>query len=364
MVVELHPQTLDQLPGGLPVEIAIGHTTLIERLQMLIEVAGVVGVPTVELGDHPEVGKPIGLHGLPEVPRGVGGNPAANLGDTHELGPPLRVAFGLRHLLGSLSVPLGKEDGGVRGNVHGLELVLLGQCGQVRAEVKIFDRGGDIGLEVEHALCEHLAVAYGVTGRPLFHELGEDAGRKRLMPLLRQLIKDPVTERAPRPERNDFPFVDLDVFGRDVIAGHRPGVENSKIVGAVTGDLGVGRRGLWLVAPLADDQLTIADVDGLRGAQVVEGPCPQHRLRELADVLPVEVSQEHRPFDRNRGVGVQAYLAQHPYAVVHEVPPTHTLRSWRASLSVTVPSVSASGGRRPTRSPVAPRRDSLPFAVP
>ena len=180
------------------------------------------------------------------------------------------------------------------------------------------------------------------------------------MPLLGQQIENLVAERTALPEGDHIAFIGFDVLRRNAIAGHRPAVENSEIVGAVTDNLGIGRSGLGLVAPFAHDQLLIADVDGFVGAKVVIGLRPQHRLRVLSNVLAVELGQQHRAFNRNRWMCVQALLPESLYTVVHGEPPTVTSRLCFASASATAPSASASGDCRPGRSPASSRRDRLP----
>jgi len=364
MVVELHPQALQQLCGSVTVEAAVGDAALVERFQVLIEVARVVRVPAVELGDDTEVDEPVGLNGLSEIARGVGGHTATNLGDPLELAPPLRFSLRRRHLLGPVGVTVGEEDGRVRRDIHRLELLSSGQRLRIQPNVEALDRGGDLGLEIEEASSEDLAVADSVAGSALLHELGEDPGRERPMPFLRKQTEDSVAERAALPERDHLALVALDVLGGNAVAGHGSAVQDPEIVGTVAGDLGVGRRGLGLVAAFADDQLVVADVDGLVGYYVVKGLRPQHRLRVLADVLAVELGQQHRPFDRDRRMGVEAPLSQSLHPIVHGEPPTVTLRSCLASFSATVRRASASGGCMSTGYPVSSRRDRLPSATP
>ncbi len=200
-LLNFHPQALQQLRGGVTVEAAVGDAALVERLQVLIEVARVVRVPAVELGDHPEVDEPVGLDGPPEVARGVGGHTATNLGDPLELAPPLRLGLRRRHLLGPVGVAVGEEDGRVRRDIHRLELLSPGQRLRIRPDVEALDRGGDLGLEIEEPLSEDLAVADGVAGSALLHELGEDPRRERPMPFLR-VADSKIRSRSERPCQN------------------------------------------------------------------------------------------------------------------------------------------------------------------
>ena len=67
------------------------------------------------------------------------------------------------------------------------------------------------------------------------------------------------------------------------------------------GYLDVQEGGEWYELLIGD---VITDVDGLVGAQMVEGLCPQYHLGILADVFAVELGQQQRPLDRDRGLGV------------------------------------------------------------
>ena len=93
MVVELDEEALQQLAGGFARERAVGQAALEERQQVLVQVAGVEGVPAIELGDDRQVAKPVVLERLMEIPRRLRGHMTAHLGDLEQLGAPLRPGF-------------------------------------------------------------------------------------------------------------------------------------------------------------------------------------------------------------------------------------------------------------------------------
>ena len=136
LVIELDPQAGEQFLGLVACQRAVGQSLLIERPQVLVYMAGIHGVPAVQLGHGAEVHEPVHLYGLPQVARGMGGNPAADRGNLAKLGDSLLpdghsgfsgfsgisgISGGqlLGHLLCQLCVPLGKEDGCIARDGHG-----------------------------------------------------------------------------------------------------------------------------------------------------------------------------------------------------------------------------------------------------
>ena len=110
MVVELDEEAFEQLAGGFARQRAVGQAALVKRQQVLIEVAGVEGIPAVELGDHGQVAEPVVLERLVEIPRRVRRHVAANLGDLQQLRAPLRAGFLRRQLPSQGGVAFGEED--------------------------------------------------------------------------------------------------------------------------------------------------------------------------------------------------------------------------------------------------------------
>ena len=215
VVVELDEEALEELLRPLPRERAVGESALVEGQQVLVEVAGVEGVPAVELGDDGEVAEPVGLQRLVEVAGRVGRDAAADVGDLLQLRLALGVRSPRRELLRPLGVALGEAEDGVAGDVHGPELLALVPGLGVAAEVEGGDGGGDVVLEVEQAAPVDLVVEDGVAGRALLHELGEEAGLVGGVPLRGQGLEEAVAQRAAPPVGDDVPLVGRDDLRRD-----------------------------------------------------------------------------------------------------------------------------------------------------
>lgn len=91
VVVELDEEALEQFARRLRRQRAAGQPLLVEREQVLLEMAGIECIPAVELGDHRQVTGPVVLQRLVEVARRVRRHVVAGVGDPLELGPRLGV---------------------------------------------------------------------------------------------------------------------------------------------------------------------------------------------------------------------------------------------------------------------------------
>ena len=92
VVVELDEEALQQLAGGFARERAVGQAALVERQQVLVEMAGVERIPAVQFGDHRQVAEPVILQRLVEIARRVRRHVAADFGDLQQLRPALRAS--------------------------------------------------------------------------------------------------------------------------------------------------------------------------------------------------------------------------------------------------------------------------------
>ena len=104
LVVELDPEALQQLFGLIARQRPGGHFALIERIQMLIEMAGAEGIPRVEFGGDAQVHEPVILQRFPEVARRLRGHVRAHFGDALQFLLALRIAFLLRQFARLLRV--------------------------------------------------------------------------------------------------------------------------------------------------------------------------------------------------------------------------------------------------------------------
>ncbi len=304
VIVELDPEALQQL-FRLLARAAGLEEPAVERLEVLVEAAGVHRVPAVELRDRAEVHEPVHLQRLVQVAGRAGGDAPAHLGDAAEVRAPARVALRGRHALGQLRMALGVADGRVAGDGHRLELVPLEQGLRIREIVE----GGDLllyrFLEVQQAPLVDLAVERGVAGRSLLHELGEHPRAVGVEPVLRQDREGAIAHRAAPPVRDDPVAVSRNRLVAHGVAGLLARAQDLEVLDAVAGELGVGRARLGRRPAFPDDQLVVADVHGLALAEVLEREGAEDGHGMPALVFAVEVGDELGALgaDRRRGLG-------------------------------------------------------------
>ena len=204
----------------------------------------------------------------------------------------------------------GKEDDGIAGEIKGLERFLPVTRPRIVQEIERIPGGGDPEFEVEQAVRIDLVVEDGVTGSPLFHELGEDPRGVSLLPGVGETREEEIAHRSAPPVGNDPLAIKPDGFGVDRVVGLRPGVEDFQVLDAVAGQFGIGRHGLRCRATLADDEFVRAQVKRLVLAEVQEGPRAQDRNGITALVGFVEIGDEGGPLRRDRGSGVETLAAE------------------------------------------------------
>ena len=143
-LLNLTQKHCEQLPRLLAGERAAGEVALVEREQVLVEVAGVEGVPGVQLGDHAQVDEPVGLQRLPEIARRVRRHVAADLGDLFELGFALRRR--LRRRPSARPAPRGARRSGSRRRRRWpcLQFLLLVVGLRVVEEIEACQAGGHL----------------------------------------------------------------------------------------------------------------------------------------------------------------------------------------------------------------------------
>ena len=120
LVVELDPEALQQFLGLFARKRAIGQPALVEGRQVLVEVAGVEGIPGVQFAGYAQVHEPVVLQRLPEVARGVGGHPTAHFGDAFQFGAAGGHELDRGQAARHFGVAFGKAQDAIRGDAHGL----------------------------------------------------------------------------------------------------------------------------------------------------------------------------------------------------------------------------------------------------
>ena len=317
MVVELHPQAGKQFLRLFGCQRSVVESLLVERHEVLVDVPGVHGVPSVEFGDGAEMYEPIHLDGLPQVAWSVSRHVVAHVGDFQQFRLALRVTLLSSHLIRQQCVSLGEEDGGVARDVHGPQFLLLVGGLRVVDVVERLDASANPLLHVEESLPVHLPVHGGMSRRPLLHELREDAGMVGLLPLLGDMAENAFPLRLPLPVRDDNALVGVDVLLTDVVRLEGAFVERVQVVHGVAGQFGEGRDGLRPRPPLAHNQFVRADIYGLFLADFEEVGGSQDGDGHGAVMFLVKLRLDERTLDGERDGRVDALLPEASYAGVH-----------------------------------------------
>jgi len=94
-----------------------------KRIEMLIQLAGIEGVPRIQLDGHAQVNEPVILQCLPKIPGGVGRDASADLSDTTQLLLAPGVLLLFSQLPGLLGMTSGEQDQSIGADAHRPELL-------------------------------------------------------------------------------------------------------------------------------------------------------------------------------------------------------------------------------------------------
>ena len=336
MVVELDPKALEKFLGAIPIQGPFGEIPLVERLQVLVQVTGVHGVPAVELRHGAQVNEPVHLQGFPEGPGRVGGHMAADFGDVQQFSAAGGIRFApgrgrvrllrqrRRHALGEVGVTLGEDDDRVARDIHRLELLALSRGVGIGEVVEPSQPLPNALLVIEHAHPVDLAVQRRVSGCPLLHELGENPRFVRVSPVLWHMAEHPIPHGPASPIRDDLLLVDVRGVRFNGVPGLLTGMQGLEVLHRVARQLWEGGYDLGPRSALADDELGLADVKRLPFAEILQRQCAQDRNGVLALVVPVESCDEFGPFRGDGRLGFETALPKPRDAFVHRQPPTVT----------------------------------------
>ena len=363
MVVELHPEGLQQLAGLFAGQAAVGQAAAVEGEQVLVEAAGVEGVPGVGLADHAQVDEPVVLQRLMEVARRLRRHALADGGDAQQLLFARRVLFPGGQLPRPGGVAAGEGDHGRRrpSSMASSSSCLASACGSLKksraprlARISACRSQQPLGVD--------LFAAHGVAGGALLHELGEDARLVGVEPLRGHVGEEALAHGLAPPVGDDLVGEVAAGGGADAEAGLLAPVQDVQVAERMAGDLGVGGGGLGRRPPFADDQLVGQDDDLLAGQQVGEGAGALARDGEaVGGAALVVAGQQAAAFAGKHGNGPQRAGAQSLDPFVHV-----SLRSGRSIhdsgiYSLARFSAAVSGGRVAASGAAMPRRWSLPL---
>src|SRR4030042_2292616 len=273
--------------------------------------------------------EPVVLEGLPEVARSVLRDEGADFGDPLELGLPARVFLLSGQLTGSFGVSFCVADQSVGRHRHGLELLFFVESLRIGEETQAFNALADIPLEIHESFLIDLVIQNGVAGRPLLHELSENAGLVGGLPSFVHLGEDPLPYSLSPPEREYFLFIAFSCLRVDLKRGLGAAVEDVEVLEAMGGDLRISRRRFGARPPLTDDQLSVLYAYSFVFKHIPEGQGPLHGHGESRrSAFPVEVGQEQSPLGRDRRFSLQSLLSQFLDALVHGYSPRITRKPY------------------------------------
>ena len=319
LIVELDPEAAQQFPSFGSRQRPGRQALPIEGIQMLIQPAGIEGIPGIQFRNHSQMDEPVHLQSLVECPRRVGRHLGADLGDSQQFLLPGFVLLlgGQPPRLGGIAS--GKGNQGVAANVHGpVGLPLPVGLGVVQG----IEGGaflGNLDFEIEKALVVNLVVQNGMARGALFHEFGEHPGLEGGMPGRRHGRKKTLAHGLASPKRNDLPGVDLTKFRRNPVGSPLATVQNGKVVERMTTQLRVGRRGLGSRSTLAHNQLARLNHHRALGHETrkTQGPAYRRRNRQRS-VATIKIRDDPGPLGRKIRLNGQTPITQLPNTLGHD----------------------------------------------
>ena len=230
--------------------------------------------------------------------------------DLTQLGLADRILTLRRHLQRQIVISLTQDHDGVAVDGHGSQFLLLVERLGIIEEIQLADRFFDLGLEIQEALLVELAAAGGMAGAALLHELGEHTDFVAVSPLLGHAVQQVITGGSALPVRDDLLFLQLEVRIGYGEAHELPLVHDSHVFQGVAAQLGEGRGALRILALLADEQLVIAQIQGLAAEVLLQNQRTQHGGGNSSLILFVNVGFNVGALQIQMGLGAMADPSQ------------------------------------------------------
>ena len=284
---------------------------------MLIDVSRVHRVPAVQLRHRTEVYEPVHLDGFPQVAGSMSRHPTTNRGDFLQFLLALLVGLAGCHLFCQLRMPFSKQDGGVAGDDHRLQFLLLVSSLRVIDIVEALDFRLDTGLHIKKSLVVHLAIHRRMACGALLHKLREHTSVVGLLPFLRDVVEDTLTLRLTLPVGNDLALVGVDVLLRDGVTLQLTLVQRVQVLYGVAGQFRKRRHRLGQRTTFAYYQFVRTYIDCFLLTDFIEVPRPQHGCRHCAVMLLIERRLYQRPLYGERRRRIEILLAQAAYTLIH-----------------------------------------------
>ena len=178
LVIELDPQRFQELLGIVPGQAPFGQVPVIERFQILVELAWRIGIPVVHFRRHADMGEPVHLDGLAERLWPVFRDDVADGGDIQQVPAPGRVFFFRRHVPGQGGIAFPQEDHAPADPGHAFPFVPFFQGIHIVIEIEAGQAFLDVPQEIAIALPVYLAIGHGMARTALLQEFREHTGSK------------------------------------------------------------------------------------------------------------------------------------------------------------------------------------------
>ena len=328
LIVELHPQALQQFQCLTVIQSSGFHIRLVERVQMLIQTSRAESVPRIQLRRHGQMREPVVLDRLPVGLRPVRGNDLEVLHHLKQLGFTFRIRTFFRLGGDQIVITLSKDADSVAVDLHGLELFSLIQCLRIIHEIQMIDRILNICLMFHVSFGEHIPAAAGVARTSLLHKFREHARVVAVSPRRGHAGKQTVTHGFALPVGNNDLLLVSDILLRHLKGYQLPVVHDVHVFDRMTAELRKCRRCLRVSALFSDDQLSLAEVKCLSGKIFLQHQCSQHRKGYFVFVFFVHFGLNLRPLQINMRRGFHAHSAQLTDSVIHTAF-FHVLLSFR-----------------------------------
>ncbi len=158
----------------------------------------------------------------------------ADIRNAFEFGLSRRPGFVTRQFPGFFRMPLTEPDEGIRTNLHGFEFFLTVVGPGIGQIIETVQGRLNFLFEFNEAFAINFVVQNRMSGSPLFHEFGENAGLICRFPFIGHLAENRLPQGFFLPERNDDIPINRQGFRTDRKRDFFPGVQDIQIVQAVT----------------------------------------------------------------------------------------------------------------------------------
>ncbi|OPZ65285.1 MAG: hypothetical protein BWY83_03042 [bacterium ADurb.Bin478] len=297
LVVKLDPKALQQLSCKALIQITCRPVGLIKRIEMLVQAAGIKGIPWIELCDHAEMDKPVGLQRLMKGARRLRRHSSADLGDALQFALTLDRARLLRQPLRLLGITMSQGDDGLGTNPHGLQFLRSLPGGRIVQIIQFHHRIIDPADEIHHPQSVDLVVQHRMPRGTLLHELGEYAGLIAAMPGRRHSRKNFFPHGVSAPEGDDALAINVAHVLADLKRCLFPVVQRLQILKRMAGQFRIGVGRFRRRTSFSYNPFVVLNADNLVLHQIAKNLRTPHGSGHIAR-LSIRIGDQNRPLGR------------------------------------------------------------------